>query len=197
MSIIVGLTGPSGAGKSMAAKCAEKAGFFVVDCDKIAREAVSVGSPGLQALVDAFGEEILSEDASLNRRALADYAFSSETRTELLNNVLLPHIVALIEPELIRPVVLLDAPTLYESGLSERCNITIAVLAERFLRLSRIIGRDGLTIKEAERRLSAGKPDSFYIERADKILYNNGDTADFFKKAEKTFYDIYGGNYDG
>lgn len=196
MSCIVGLTGPSGAGKSMASSCAESLGFFVIDCDKTARMAVLPGSAGLMALEKVFGRGILNSDGSLNRRALAAAAFSSREKTQLLNETLLPHIVALIRPELERPLVLLDAPTLYESGLDKQCKTTVAVLAERSLRLSRITARDGITIKDAELRLSAGKADAFYLERADKVLYNNGAAAEFLRSAEELFKSIIGGNND-
>lgn len=194
MSITVGLTGPSGAGKSMASAVAAEKGFFVIDCDKTARKAVEPGTPGLSALVSAFGDGILGADGFLNRKELAAAAFSSAEKTELLNKTLLPHIAALIEPELCREYVLLDAPTLYESGLDKKCDVTVAVLADVSERTERIIRRDGLTLNEARLRISAGKPDSFYLERADKILYNNGDFKSFLSDAEELFEIIMGGH---
>lgn len=194
MSITVGLTGPSGAGKSMASAVAAEKGFFVIDCDKTARKAVEPGTPGLSALVSAFGNGILGADGFLNRKELAAAAFSSAEKTELLNKTLLPHIAALIAPELCREYVLLDAPTLYESGLDKKCDVTVAVLADVSERTERIIRRDGLTLNEARLRISAGKPDSFYLERADKILYNNGDFKSFLSDAEKLFEIIMGGH---
>lgn len=194
MSITVGLTGPSGAGKSMASAVAAEKGFFVIDCDKTARKAVEPGTPGLSALVSAFGSGILDAGGFLNRKELASAAFSSAEKTELLNKTLLPHIAALIEPELCREYVLLDAPTLYESGLDKKCDVTVAVLADVSERTERIIRRDGLTLNEARLRISAGKPDSFYLERADKILYNNGDFKSFLNDANELFDKIIGGH---
>ena len=194
MSITVGLTGPSGAGKSMASAVAAEKGFFVIDCDKTARKAVEPGTPGLSALVSAFGKGILDAGGFLNRKELASAAFSSAEKTELLNKTLLPHIAALIEPELCREYVLLDAPTLYESGLDKKCDITVAVLADVSERTEQIIRRDGLTLNEARLRISAGKPDSFYLERADKILYNNGDFKSFLNDANELFDKIIGGH---
>lgn len=196
MKRIVGLTGPSGAGKSRAATAAAAAGFRVIDCDAAAREAVLPGTAGLRAVTQAFGADVLLPDGSLDRRALARRAFSSPENTTLLNRTLLPHIVALIRPQLADGCVLLDAPTLFESGLDAVCDVTAAVLADRALRLSRIIERDGLTLKDAELRLSAGKPDAFYLERAGHILYNNGDTAAFDAAAAELFHKIIGGHCD-
>ncbi|MBE6728220.1 MAG: dephospho-CoA kinase [Ruminococcaceae bacterium] len=182
---IIGLTGPSGAGKSMAAKEAVKLGFKVIDCDMVARQAVLPQSEGLKALVEAFGKEILCEDGDLNRKVLAKIAFSSLKNTEKLNKTLLPHIVALIKPQLNDGNVLLDAPTLFESGLDSVCDTTVAVLADRHIRLNRIIVRDSLTINEAETRLNAGKSDDFYLQNAKHILYNNNDSAAFSSAASK------------
>ena len=178
----------------MASAVAAEKGFFVIDCDKTARKAVEPGTPGLSALVSAFGKGILDAGGFLNRKELASAAFSSAEKTELLNKTLLPHIAALIEPELCREYVLLDAPTLYESGLDKKCDITVAVLADVSERTERIIRRDGLTLNEARLRISAGKPDSFYLERADKILYNNGDFKSFLNDANELFDKIIGGH---
>ncbi len=170
--VIVGLTGPTGSGKSLASKAAALCGFTVVDCDLLARRAVEKGTPGLRAVTEAFGSSVVSPDGSLDRKALARVAFSSSEQTERLNQTLLPHIMKLALKEAGEGDVLFDAPTLFESGLDRYCDKTVAVLAPRAVRLERIIRRDGLTIEEATLRLSAGKPDSFYRQNADYILWN-------------------------
>ena len=71
MSFVVGLTGPTGAGKSSVTAVAENLGFKIVDCDKLSRVAVEKGSEGLLAVVDAFGDDVLNKDKSLNRAVLA------------------------------------------------------------------------------------------------------------------------------
>jgi len=133
--IIIGLTGPTGAGKSCVSAVAEELGFKIIDCDKLARIAVEKGTAGLSALVKAFGEEILQPDGSLDRKALAKEAFKSPENTELLNKTLLPHIVLLMKESANTEKVLLDAPTLYESGIENMCTGVIAVLADEETRL--------------------------------------------------------------
>ena len=95
--IIIGLTGPTGAGKSKAAAVAFELGFRVIDCDFLARVAVEKGSDGLEAVKKAFGNDVINEDGTLNRKELARKAFSSKENTELLNTTLLPHIVKLVK----------------------------------------------------------------------------------------------------
>lgn len=182
MSIVIGLTGPTGAGKSSVAVEAERLGFKVIDCDKLARKAVLVGTDGYKALLEAFGTEILAEDKAINRRELARKAFSSRESTELLNKTLLPHIVILVKQEMTGDKILLDAPTLFESGINTMCDFTVAVLAERAVRLSRITARDGIDKAAAELRINAGKGDEFYKSRADYIIYNNGEPDRFISE---------------
>ena len=181
---IIGLTGPTGAGKSSLKTVAEKLGYKVIDCDITARKAVEKGTKGLMALVNTFGEDILFSDGSLNRKALAQKAFSTPQNTELLNKILLPFITELVLKECEGDKVLLDAPTLFESGLNEKCTATVGVLADRETRIERIKNRDNLSEDEALTRINAGKTDEFYKQNADFVIYNNGETEEFQKEFE-------------
>lgn len=188
--IVVGLTGPTGAGKSSLREPAENLGFKVIDCDILSRIAVEKGRSGYFALISAFGSEILNRDGTINRKKLAEIAFSSAENTELLNKTLLPHIVELIKDEFDRDKILLDAPTLFESGVNSMCNATVGVLAESNTRLERIVERDGIEVQAALLRMSAGKPDEFYQKNADYIIYNNGDTESFKSEFSEILKDI-------
>ena len=186
---IIGLTGPTGSGKSTVSVLAEKLGFAVIDCDKVAKE-VSNKSQVILKLTDAFGKSII-KDGSLDRKALAKIAFSSAQKTELLNSIMLPEISEEIEDMIAtlsgegKEYILLDAPTLYESGADKKCEAVIAVLANENYRKSRILSRDNLTLEQANDRLSASKEDNFYKEKTEHILYNNGGLEEFLISAEK------------
>ena len=194
MSQIIGLTGPTGAGKSLLAPLAEEFGFFVVDCDKTARLATEPGKPGLSALTEVFGSDILNPDGSLNRKALAQKAFADPDSTALLNRTVLPYIADMIRAEIVNKNALLDAPTLFESGIDRICSVTVALLAEKSLRLARIMERDGLTKEEALLRIGAGKPDAFYRENADYVLYNNGNPDELKQQFRQILTKITGGH---
>ena len=185
MSFVVGLTGPTGAGKSSVTAVAEELGFKVIDCDKFARIAVEKGSEGLAAVVSVFGDDVLNQDGSLNRAALAGKAFATIESTELLNQTLLPHIVKLINNEINTERVLLDAPTLFESGADSLCNEVIAVISDEKTRKARIMERDGIDEAAAELRMSAGKNDQFYMEKTDNIVYNDCELSVFNLKIQK------------
>lgn len=194
MSFVLGLTGPTGAGKGIFSECAKELGFNVVDCDKVAREAVKKGTPGLAALVDAFGQEILLDSGELDRKKLAQIAFSSSDKTELLNTTVLPYIVKLVKKQIKGDFVVLDAPTLFQSGIDKICNTTVAVTAPENFRKTRIISRDALDEAAADMRLSAGKTDEFYRQSADTVLTNNETIENFKKKVKIYLSDIIGGN---
>lgn len=197
-SIIVGLTGPTGAGKSKAAAAAFELGFRVIDCDFLARVAVEKGSDGLEAVKKAFGNDILNEDGTLNRRELARKAFSTKENTELLNETLLPYIVKLVKEQAVGDKVLLDAPTLFESGINSMCTTTVAVLADMDTRLKRITTRDNISEFDANLRISAGKKDDFYINLAEHIVYNNGNGEEFTQNFKNILLNIIDKeNYNG
>ena len=94
----------------------------------------------------------------------------------------MPHIVTLVEKQAEGRNVLVDAPTLFQSGLDRRCFKTVAVLADDETRIKRIMRRDGITLNEARLRLSAGKTDAFFKDRADYVIYNNGNESEFKKR---------------
>ena len=197
MKFILGLTGQTGAGKSDAAKVAAENGFYVIDCDKTAHRVMNEEKVKVK-LCQAFGEDILSEDNSLDRKKLAAKAFSSAYNTELLNITVLPFIVEEINNLVNNSQekhVLLDAPTLFESGADKLCNATVGIIADESIRYSRIIKRDNLTDAQAKSRISAGKKNDFYKEKCDYIIENNGEKQEFINKFSKVIEDILeGGN---
>lgn len=181
MKNIIGLTGPTGSGKSSFSLIASQKGITVIDCDEISREVTNKGSECLFKLAEAFGEDII-KDGELDRKLLAKKAFSDTQKKQLLEDIIFPFILSSVMDKIEKAqsdTILLDAPTLYESGFDEMCGTVVAVLCPPQLRRKRIIERDGLSETQAEIRMSAGKPDSFYKERADYIINNNSTQAEF------------------
>lgn len=180
MKYILGLTGQTGAGKSTLHSAAEEKGFYVIDCDKVAHTVLDQNEQLKEALLKAFGD--ILTDGKIDRKKLAAKAFASKENTELLNKTELPFIISEINHIIENTqseYIMLDAPTLYESGANSICNFVVALLANEDIRKKRIIERDNLSEEAAELRLSAAKTDDFYIERADKIIYNNGSIEEY------------------
>ena len=171
--LIVGLTGQTGAGKSTVTEAFAEKGFVVIDCDALTRE-LQTRPEVLSMLSQAYGPQILKEDGSLDRRMLAAIAFSEPKQTEKLGSLMFPPIKAEIDVQIKlaeasgKKNILLDAPTLFESGLDKICTRKVSVIAAEDIR------RDGITEEEAVRRMSAQHPDAWYTVRSDFVLRNNG-----------------------
>ena len=181
MKLIIGLTGPTGSGKTTALKVAEEKGFLCIDCDKVAHSVTQNNKLCFEALVNAFGGDI-AEKGVLNRKILAAKAFSSKENTLLLNETVLPFIageILFIIENAAEDKILLDAPTLFESGLNEICNSVVSVLCNREIRKQRIMARDNISSDAAESRINAGKNDDFYKENSDYLFYNENSEEDF------------------
>ncbi len=178
-AMLIGLTGATGSGKSTVAKqLCEKYGFAHIDCDKIAREITSDGSPVLVQLAHAFGEDIIRGDGSLDRALLASRAFSSKENTKLLNGITHPVITSMALAKVKdftsegKTAVLLDAAAIFESKIDKLCTFTAVVSAPKEIRKERIMKRDGLTSEKAEERIKAQLTDSEYERNADVVVRN-------------------------
>ncbi len=178
-AMIIGLTGATGSGKSTVAKrLCEKYGIAHIDCDKIAREITAANSPVLAQLAQVFGEDIILDDGSLDRVALAARAFSSKETTKLLNSIMHPIITSMALAKVNtftqegKTAVLLDAAAIFESKIDKLCAFTVVVSAPAEIRLDRIMFRDSITREKAVHRMGAQLSDEEYAKNADVILYN-------------------------
>ncbi len=178
---VVGLAGPTGAGKSTVCDFFRARGAKVLDCDGLYHEMLENDEALLAAIRGAF-PEAFSGDA-LDRRALGRIVFSDGEKLALLNRTVLPLVAVRSEKEIEKAeadgetMLVLDAPTLFESGLDRACDLTLGVLASKETRIARIAARDGLTEEYARLRVEGGKGDAFYRARCAEIVTNDGDEA--------------------
>lgn len=187
---IVGLTGSTGAGKSEVARLmAGRSHWAVIDADVISRRVVEKGQSALKALTERFSVDILNEDGTLNRKRLAEKAFSSPEENEALNAIVHPAVIREIKREIReaaregKAVAVIDAPLLLQAGADALCHYTVAVISVPTLRKARIMARDGLTTEEAERRMRAQPSDDYYEKRVTEVLCNCGDLESLRKTA--------------
>ncbi len=173
--MVVGITGQTGSGKSTVVKML---GFAGIDADKVAHEVLREKEVKVQ-LCERFGDDILDEQGEICRPALAKKAFASPAALSMLGAITYPVITKRILDKIDaferqgESIIMLDAPTLYESGADKMCGKVVFVTADREVRKHRIMARDGLTEQAAELRLSAQKTDDFY-KSADFKIINNG-----------------------
>ncbi len=190
-SMVIGLTGQTGAGKSTVSKIFVNNGFSLIDADRISKEVVEVGTPCLSELFDFFGPSIRNADGSLNRKALAKIVFNDKGKLECLNSICHPFITERILAQISDyseggyKLILLDAPTLFESRASDFCDLIISVVASPDLRRARIIARDGLTELEANERMSAQLDEDFFVHHSDYVIRNDEQLQHLYALAEE------------
>lgn len=176
--VIYGLTGQTGAGKSTVAKMLSEKGYLTVDGDVAARAVVEKGSPVLDKLAEAFGEDIIDTGGNLIRSALAQKAFSTEENRQKLNVITHPAVtqwsIDYIKKNLTaeHKGVVIDAAAIFDSDIQRYCSKMIVVTAPQEVRLERILGRDGITRESAMLRINAQKDEQYYISRADIVIRN-------------------------
>ena len=174
--VLLGLTGKTGAGKSTVSKYLKEKGAYIIDGDIVAREILVDNPVLLDTLAKNFGEDIL-ENGVLNRKKLAEKAFSTPENTALLNSIMHPAINEKIQSEAneafkTHNVVIVDAAAIIESGYADTCDKLIVVTAPEEIRKERIMKRDGISEKDALIRINGQKKDEFYEEKADYIIKN-------------------------
>ncbi|MFD5649274.1 dephospho-CoA kinase [Streptomyces sp. NPDC127039] len=173
----VGLTGGIGAGKSEVSRLLVEHGAVLIDADRIAREVVAPGTPGLAAVVAAFGEDVLAEDGSLDRPKLGSIVFADPERLAVLNGIVHPLVrersSALEEAAAEDAVVVHDVPLLTENGLAPLYDLVIVVDAAPATQLDRLVRLRGMSEQDARARMAAQATREQRREIADVVVDND------------------------
>ncbi|RZS82846.1 dephospho-CoA kinase [Motilibacter rhizosphaerae] len=187
----VGLTGGTGAGKSTAAARFGELGAVVVDADVLAREAVAPGTPGLAAVVAAFGPGVLAADGSLDRPALGRVVFGDAELRATLEGIVHPRVAArraelaaaarAADPD---AVVVHDVPLLVERGLTGGLDLVVVVDAPDELRVQRLVEGRGLAREDALARVAAQASRDERLAAADVVLDGTGSVADLRRQVD-------------
>ena len=196
---IIGLCGGSGSGKGTVCDIFRTLGIPSVDTDAVYHQLTSGPSDCLEALKNEFGDSIVSESGSLNRRALAAIVFSEDGNGERLNTLnTIAHKFILNEARKRLEsfasegfeYAIVDAPLLYESGFDKECNVIIGVIADFETRIERIMLRDGISREAASNRIAAQMTDEELINRCDFIISNDSDIDSLDKKVTEVLNKI-------
>ena len=181
---IIGLCGGSGSGKGAVCSIFRENGIPTIDTDAVYRDLTGGPGPLINELKREFGSSIITTDGVLNRRALAEIVFSSENSKKKLRRLnQLAHKFILDETREIlnrhsahgAMLGVVDAPVLFESGFDAECDMIVSVIADREIRIGRIMARDSITRLDAESRIASQMSDEELISRSDFVIYNNGD----------------------
>ncbi|MEU7434272.1 dephospho-CoA kinase [Streptomyces sp. ISID311] len=174
----VGLTGGIGAGKSEVSRLLASYGAVIVDADKIAREVVEPGTPGLAAVVEEFGDGVLAPDGTLDRPKLGGIVFADPEKLKALNAIVHPlvgarsaELEAAAGPD---AVVVHDVPLLTENGLAPLYDLVVVVDAAPQTQLDRLVRLRGMAEDEAKSRMAAQATREQRLAVADLVIDNNG-----------------------
>ncbi|SER90245.1 dephospho-CoA kinase [Psychrobacillus sp. OK032] len=178
--MIIGLTGSIASGKSTVSNMLKELGYPIVDADLVARVVVEKGTETLEMIKEAFGQEVIAEDGSLNRGKLGEIIFSSPSKRKRLNDIIHPAIrVEMLRQkgELLkkdRPTIIMDIPLLFESKLQSYVEKILVVTVTEETQLERLMARNNFTLEEAKARIQSQLPLSIKEKEADAVIYNNG-----------------------
>jgi len=184
--LLVGLTGGLGAGKSTVARMLADRGAVVVDADELARRAIDPGSPGFHKVVRVFGDDVVAEDGSIDRRALARIVFDDPEARRALESITHPEVFRLLAQEVegrrdTDDVVVFDAPLIVETGFDAATDVLVVVTLDPALQLERVVAR-GMDRAEAEARIAAQASPEEREARADEVVRNDGDLEDLERR---------------
>ena len=183
---VIGLTGPSGAGKGEVARLFAAYGLPIINADQVYHDLLLPPSSCLDELTECFGRAILSPDGTLDRRALSGIVFSNPASLQQLNSITHRYVMEKTKALLTQfaakgtRAVVFDAPQLFEAGAHRICNTVVTVLADRSLRIERIMQRDGIDAESAIRRIDSQKSDDYFRKHSEYIIENNTSIEDLF-----------------
>jgi len=179
---IVSVTGGLAAGKSEACDYFGRRGAVVIDLDEVARRLLSAGGPVVPQIVEAFGEDVLAEDGSVDRSRLAAKAFASYENAQLLNSIVHPAVASDVMPGLTEmgllqnppPLVVLCVPMLVEAPVfGEIADVVLALSAPEEVRVRRAVAR-GMAEDDARARIGCQATDAQRESAADWVIVNDG-----------------------
>ena len=193
--MIIGLTGSIASGKSTVAKMIQSYNLPIVDADQVARQVVEPGSPTLLKIAEVFGQDVISEDGTMDRAKVGSLIFHDESKRQQLNAIIHPA----IREEMIRQRdefisygeknVFMDIPLLFESKLEHFVEKIIVVSVTQDVQLERLMERNGFTEEEAKARIATQIPVKEKEALADAVIYNNGSLEDTALQLQNILYD--------
>ena len=191
---IIGITGGTGCGKTTALNELERRGALLIDCDAVYHRMLETDRPMLDEIEKYFPGAVI--DGELDRKALGAVVFTDEEALRDLNIITHRHINLEIR-RILREhamnggtLAAIDAIELFSSGLAKRCTATIGVIADREVRIDRIMRRDGISREYAMMRVNAQRPNEYFIQKCSHVLENNGSQEEFIEKCRKTFEEV-------
>jgi len=185
------LTGNIGSGKSTVAAMLREAGIPVLDADRISREVTAPGGRAYDAVVRAFGREILGDDGAIDRKRLGEIVFADPASREQLERITHPAILEAMKEAIAgieregHPAVVVEATLIHESGRKGLSEAVISVTCDRETAISRLVARDGMTRGQAEARLRAQMSSDRKAGASDYVIDNSASPEETSRQVKK------------
>jgi len=193
--LLVGLTGSIATGKSTVSRMFAHLGARVLDADQLAREVVMPGQPAYLKIVEEFGQQVVQEDGTLDRKALGAIVFADPARRKRLEEITHPaiglrqqRILSVLDEEAFEGIVVWDVALLFETGGVARMDRVVVVYADPDTELARLMARDSLPEDAARARIASQMPVAEKAKRAHYVIDNSGSRADTERQV-KTVYE--------
>ncbi|MFZ5645393.1 MAG: dephospho-CoA kinase [Bacillota bacterium] len=180
--MIIGITGNIGSGKSTVSRQLAQLGAEVIDTDRLAREAVAPGTPGLEKIAVEFGHGVIDEKGELDRAKMASIVFNDPEARTRLEEIVHPEIFKRVSDKISEyrqghgkaPALVLEVPLLIESGWHQMMDETWVVTVSRDAQIKRVMSRSGLSEEEVIKRINAQMPQEEKCRYADRVINNDG-----------------------
>lgn len=188
--MIIGITGGTGCGKTTALHAFEELGGLVLDCDQIYHRLLKTDEKLLQSIENSFPGTV--QNSELDRKKLGKLVFADGQKLKKLNSI--TH--QAVKAEVLRLIdghqknVAIDAIGLFEGGLAELCDTTVAVTAPEECRVERLMKREGVTEEYALSRIRAQRPQEEFVRLCQYQLHNDGTQTEFRHKCLAFFKEI-------
>jgi dephospho-CoA kinase len=181
---VVGLTGGIASGKSTVSAQLASLGAYIIDADRVGHQVLAPGGEAYDAVVSAFGREIVAADGTIDRRKLGAKVFADPGELKRLNGISHPRMAQRVAAEIAQvraraaaerpPLIVLDAAILFEAGWDRLCDRVWTVEAAPDLALARLVSRNGLTREQAQARLNAQWTNAERAKRSQRVIANGG-----------------------
>lgn len=178
---VIGITGGVGSGKSYVARRLQAlSGAELLIADELGHIVMQQGKPAYDKIVAYFGDGIVGHDGEIDRHALAEMVFQSDTAREALNQMIHPAVLQYMERFIAKRkqtdgIILLETALLYESGCERFCNEVWFVSVPQEERVRRLRSDRGYTVSKAQAIMASQLSEEEFSKRADRVIDNAGD----------------------
>lgn len=190
--LIIGITGNIATGKSVIRRMLANAGALGIDADVLAHRMLYPGGPAYQAVINTFGEQILTDNRIISKQKLGEIVFNDADRLQQLEAHVHPPVINAIRKRVKAaksPIIVIEAIKLLEAGLADFCDhIYVSHVAHNY-QLQRLMSSRGMTEEQAEARINLQPPQAVKLSQADVIINTEGSFKDTWTRTQKALND--------